>query len=78
METLSLRHAELGSFAMPREWTDWGSAEAGATLIADAFGLATLAGGQTGTASLRGTVTDPSGATVPNAKVSLINKERGF
>src|SRR6266853_4809889 len=23
IETLSLRHSELGSFAMPREWTDW-------------------------------------------------------
>ena len=43
VETLSLRHAELGSFAMPREWTDWGSVEAGAALIADAFGLAALA-----------------------------------
>ena len=24
VETLSLRHADLGSFALPREWTDWG------------------------------------------------------
>src|SRR6266699_3428665 len=23
VETLSLRHYDLGSFAMPREWTDW-------------------------------------------------------
>jgi hypothetical protein len=23
IETLSLRHAERGSFAVPREWTDW-------------------------------------------------------
>jgi len=23
VETLSLRHAERGSFAVPREWTDW-------------------------------------------------------
>jgi hypothetical protein len=23
VETLSLRHVELGSFAVPREWTDW-------------------------------------------------------
>src|SRR5258706_5407283 len=23
VDTLSLRHSELGSFAMPREWTDW-------------------------------------------------------
>jgi hypothetical protein len=49
------------------------------TLVAGFFiGLTTLAGAQTGTASLRGTVTDPSGATVPNARVTLINKERGF
>src|ERR1700694_1856218 len=24
VETLSLRHTDLGSFALPREWTDWG------------------------------------------------------
>ena len=23
VETLSLRHTEMGSFAVPREWTDW-------------------------------------------------------
>jgi Family of unknown function (DUF5372) len=23
VETLSLRHAEKGSFAVPRDWTDW-------------------------------------------------------
>jgi len=23
VETLSLRHAERGSFGVPREWTDW-------------------------------------------------------
>jgi hypothetical protein len=23
IETLSLRHTERGSFAVPREWTDW-------------------------------------------------------
>lgn len=48
VETLSLRHAELGSFAMPREWTDWGPPEmpavgAGPALIVDAFGCAALA-----------------------------------
>src|SRR5215469_10124668 len=49
------------------------------TLVAGFFlGLTTLAAAQTGTASLRGTVSDPSGATVPNARVTLINKERGF
>jgi hypothetical protein len=48
VETLSLRHSELGSFAMPREWTDWASPNAqvtpagGQPLIADAFGLFAL------------------------------------
>jgi len=43
--TLSMLHAELGSFAVPQEWTDWGApAEtAEAPLIADASGLMTLA-----------------------------------
>jgi hypothetical protein len=45
---LSLRHADLGSFAMPREWTDWappgGQASSGAgSLLVDAFGLVALA-----------------------------------
>jgi hypothetical protein len=41
--TLSLRHAELGSFAVPQEWTDRGApaTEAGALTI-DACGLAEL------------------------------------
>jgi Family of unknown function (DUF5372) len=48
VETLSLRHADLGSFAMPREWTDWGppgcQARAGnERLLIDAFSLAALA-----------------------------------
>src|SRR5258708_16531710 len=30
VETLSLRHPDLGSFAMRREWTDWAAPEAGA------------------------------------------------
>ena len=47
IETLSLRHSELGSFAMPREWTDWApNAQATPTgsqpLITDAFGLLAL------------------------------------
>src|ERR1700676_2147469 len=45
VETLSLRHADLGSFALPREWTDWAppgtqSAPTGVQpLLVDAFGL---------------------------------------
>jgi hypothetical protein len=48
VETLSLRHSDLGSFAMPREWTDWSpldeqaSARA-APLLINAFGLTALA-----------------------------------
>ncbi len=47
-DTLSLRHADLGSFALPREWTDWGppgvQARAGeGRLLFDAFTLAGLA-----------------------------------
>jgi len=43
--TLSVRHPELGSFAIPENWTDW-SATAPSTsqlLMIDAFGLAELA-----------------------------------
>jgi hypothetical protein len=42
---VSLRHADLGSFAVPQEWTDWRAPEAptGMPLIIDAFGLSDLA-----------------------------------
>jgi hypothetical protein len=48
VETLSLRHPDLGSFAMPREWTNWAPpgehTSAGAVpLLIDAFGLTALA-----------------------------------
>jgi hypothetical protein len=48
VETLSLRHHDLGSFAMAREWTDWAPPNAQVTptgghpLIIDAFGLLAL------------------------------------
>src|SRR5467141_2938144 len=48
VETLSVRHSELGSFAMPREWTDWAPPNAQVTpaggdpLITDAFGLVAI------------------------------------
>jgi len=41
-----------------------------------AFG--TLVWAQTATTSLRGTVTDPSGAAISNAKVTLVSSDRGF
>jgi hypothetical protein len=43
--SLSLRHAGLGSFAVPQEWTDWGAPEAPASTaqLVDAFGLIELA-----------------------------------
>jgi hypothetical protein len=48
VETLSLRDAELGSFAMPREWTDWAppgiqTSSSSEPLLIDAFGLVALA-----------------------------------
>ena len=48
VETLSLRHVELGSFAVPREWTEWAPLDAqaaptgGQPLLIDAFGLSAL------------------------------------
>lgn len=48
VETLSLRQAEFGSIAMPREWTDWASPDSqtaaggGEPLLIDAFGLLAL------------------------------------
>ena len=48
VETLSLRHVELGSFAVPREWTDWAPLDAqaaptgGQPLLIDVFGLSAL------------------------------------
>src|SRR5580704_11130032 len=47
VETLSLRHHDLGSFAMAREWTDWAppgapAVSAGKSLTIDAFGLLSL------------------------------------
>lgn len=47
-------------------------------LAAFIFAICVLASAQTGTTSLRGTISDPSGAAVTNAKVTLINAERGF
>jgi Family of unknown function (DUF5372) len=44
--TLSVRHPELGSFAIPEDWTDWSAAitpSASQPLLIDAFGLAELA-----------------------------------
>ncbi|HEX3303408.1 MAG TPA: Y4bD/Y4pK family protein [Thermomicrobiales bacterium] len=48
IETLSLRHTDLGSFAMPRDWTDWAppGSQAGSgdqRLLVDTFGLIALA-----------------------------------
>ncbi len=43
--TLSLRHTDRGSFAVPQDWTDWGAPQAPprTPLIIDAFGLCELA-----------------------------------
>jgi Family of unknown function (DUF5372) len=47
-ESLSLRHGERGSFALPRDWTDWAPPGASpppdcAVLLVDVFGLIRLA-----------------------------------
>ncbi len=44
-----------------------------ALVAALAFGLTSLASAQTTTASITGTVTDPSGAVVPNVKITATN-----
>ena len=40
-----MRHADLGSFAVPQEWTDWGAPlePIGTPLIINAVGLCELA-----------------------------------
>jgi hypothetical protein len=49
VETLSLHHKELGSIAVPREWTSWAPPGSQASsgeeegLLADAWSLVTLA-----------------------------------
>jgi hypothetical protein len=47
-------------------------------LIGFLLAVGVIAWAQSGTTSLRGTVSDPSGATVSGAKVTLTNAERGF
>jgi hypothetical protein len=47
-DSLSLRHPDFGSFAMPRDWTDWAPPGAepppgAAPLLVDAFALLRLA-----------------------------------
>jgi hypothetical protein len=44
--TLSVRHPDLGSFAIREDWTDWSPANStpgSQSLVIDAFGLAELA-----------------------------------
>jgi hypothetical protein len=44
--TLSVRHPELGSFAIREDWTDWSvanSTSSAQSLMIDVFGLAELA-----------------------------------
>jgi hypothetical protein len=47
VETLSVEDPDLGSFAVPREWTDWAAPKeracCGTPLVIDAFGLVALA-----------------------------------
>ena len=46
--------------------------------LAAALLIAVPAGSQTSTAELIGTVTDPSGAAVPNVKVVITARDTGF
>jgi hypothetical protein len=46
--TLSVRHPDLGSFALQQDWTDWSAPDAlpvsqATSLMIDAFGLVDLA-----------------------------------
>jgi len=44
--TLSVRHPDLGSFAIPEDWTDWSvpkTPPGSQALMIDSFGLAELA-----------------------------------
>jgi hypothetical protein len=45
VRTLSVRHPDLGSFAIPEDWTDWSAcaSPSSQSLMLDAFGLAELA-----------------------------------
>ena len=45
VKCLSLRHGDRGSFAVPQDWTDWGTPEdvSESALLADAFGFGELA-----------------------------------
>ena len=55
-----------------------GSAALLAPVLVSSFSLAPLAVAQTaGTASLQGTVLDPTGASVANAKVTFANTDTG-
>ncbi|PYX42109.1 MAG: hypothetical protein DMG83_21960, partial [Acidobacteria bacterium] len=47
-------------------------------LVGFLLALSAIVFAQSGTTSLRGTVTDPSQAAVSGAKVTLANPERGF
>ena len=49
-----------------------------ALLIVLVLAVSTLSSAQTGTTSLRGTVSDPSGAAISGATVTLTSAERGF
>ena len=43
-----------------------------------AFAMCSLVWGQANTASIRGTITDPSAAVIPGAQVTLTNTGTGF
>src|ERR1051326_1044724 len=49
-----------------------------AVLISLAFVIAVMMKAQVDTATILGAVTDPSGATIPNVKVTVRNQDTGF
>lgn len=71
MEALNLAGGRRSQFAGSKSRNAW-------LLFPLLLLLASLASGQLYTGSIAGTVTDPTGAVIPGAKVSAVDSEKGF